>query len=459
MSTHIYNQPKDYLMTDKFQNTNEDDALVSAFLDQLNAPTDNTRVAQNMSLPSQSKDDIDYTQAVEALRGADQYFNEIAWQAKQPISILDSSSKKRIGEYNRMIAAMPQEDLTNDVIDELLINNRVAGVPFNYRANPEGDWAPKDSTGDIRFGYGAARAGWSFDTMKKVVATKDPKRLKNLAAGFKFYNLSSEYLEDDNGFVYQRGFTEPVLREAVEWGKKETGFEKPLIAPVDNTKVDPYLKPPANREYAPQLLDLMKSAESELRNISILKQSRGAEGIVGGVLSAVDRWRGGKIGRSGLIQVLGNLTDAEIDSVLEADEIYELEQNWGPYLDFYNRVKTGGKWDIKNSENYKRSGYPLLGITIAGQPYSFDVPGNVLYGYAGASAGFSPGLLRKMAGLAQLNHDKGEKGSSSRPINAYFDDPRDQAQISAGIVLYELSKTRQLTPRILQRVLDDFGVD
>lgn len=97
---------------------------------------------------------------------------------------------------------------------------------------------------------------------------------------------------------------------------------------------------------------------------------------------------------------------------------------------FYNQVRNGGPWDLKNSA-YKP--YAASGVTICSQTYRVDMTGNFHYGFVGAAAGFLDWTLYKGAGEAQKR-----AGTSRAEFHCtYGDDPEDHEFIRLGILLYD----------------------
>lgn len=105
-------------------------------------------------------------------------------------------------------------------------------------------------------------------------------------------------------------------------------------------------------------------------------------------------------------------------------------------LPIFRKVHEGNRqhamWDVKNSA-YPM--YKLHGVYMAGKHYEHDVTGNTMYGYTGAAGNISEETLLMMAGLAQKQ--MGTSDSSWTWEGSYFDDPRDQTAIRAGVYLYK----------------------
>jgi RHS repeat-associated protein len=109
----------------------------------------------------------------------------------------------------------------------------------------------------------------------------------------------------------------------------------------------------------------------------------------------------------------------------------ELTENPDKFLFFYERVRADGVWDYKVHDYAK---YRYSGVRINGELYAFDHPGNFAFGYAGSAGRFSEDVLKMMAGLAQ--RQAGTSKDEWTWETSYYDDPRDQKAISAGIALY-----------------------
>ena len=62
-----------------------------------------------------------------------------------------------------------------------------------------------------------------------------------------------------------------------------------------------------------------------------------------------------------------------------------------------------------------------------------DDPGNILYGYLGKAMGFGDYTLYSVAGAVQI----ATLNSTWNYVSSFFDDPRDQASIRAGIQKYK----------------------
>jgi len=182
---------------------------------------------------------------------------------------------------------------------------------------------------------------------------------------------------------------------------------------------------------------------------------------------------------------LPNLPDSDLNKLIEDSVVSDdLKSTPGKFKEFYNRVKPGGPWDLKsnypqwdsgwlspnemlnisykaagNSRNYcseaaiscqevydsfsklfmsEPYGYRGLGdIKIDNYIYGNDVAGNLMYGYTGAASGFESNTLLKMAGLAQKELDlKNGKSITESWDASFYDQPRDQSAIQAGIDLW-----------------------
>lgn len=98
---------------------------------------------------------------------------------------------------------------------------------------------------------------------------------------------------------------------------------------------------------------------------------------------------------------------------------------------FAKNVKIGGIWDLKKD----LGAYNEKTFVSVGGRYTYlfnDDIGNIHYGYVGKTY-FSKTILLSAAGLVQLYG--GESNASW--WSSYFDDPRDQIAIKAGIIYYD----------------------
>jgi hypothetical protein len=122
--------------------------------------------------------------------------------------------------------------------------------------------------------------------------------------------------------------------------------------------------------------------------------------------------------------IAGALTSSNI-----SDPTFVLKKT-AKYAWFYNKVRNGGDWDLKNNV-YKP--YKKTGVIVAGNTYGNDMPGNYHFGFVGAAAGFSDYILHKGAGEAQ------QRAGTSKPEYGctYGDDPTDYEFIRLGIELYD----------------------
>ena len=132
-------------------------------------------------------------------------------------------------------------------------------------------------------------------------------------------------------------------------------------------------------------------------------------------------------------------------------------------LDFYNKVKGGGDWDLKNNEStiyglaYKYQKQNITGkTTFLFEEKEMSAPdvGNYHFGVVGlANDKFSETTLLKQAGQAQINSDKSKPewqptytynvrtadGIQQRTemLPPYGDDPEDQKMIKEGFEFYK----------------------
>jgi hypothetical protein len=107
----------------------------------------------------------------------------------------------------------------------------------------------------------------------------------------------------------------------------------------------------------------------------------------------------------------------------------------GGIASFVNKVKSGGPWDYKNQPGLFNSDAHTA-FVYDGEIVRKDFPGNVNFGYTGASTEWgSTAFLLGGAGAAQTvsNLSNGHAPSWGSP---YWDNPGDSAQIMRGINYY-----------------------
>ena len=97
-------------------------------------------------------------------------------------------------------------------------------------------------------------------------------------------------------------------------------------------------------------------------------------------------------------------------------------------LNFYNWVRNGGEWDLKQQSQYQGT-FTFNDRTVQGQDL-----GNINFGYTGKALGLPNSVLLLGAGVAQI-----KAGTSTIPgvLVSNGDDLRDQLNIMYGIMLYE----------------------
>lgn len=93
---------------------------------------------------------------------------------------------------------------------------------------------------------------------------------------------------------------------------------------------------------------------------------------------------------------------------------------------FYELVKTGGYWDLKQELGTKNK-YQFKDTNKTG-----EYIGNHHYGYMGRALGFSNTVLKAAAGMYQVKSET----SDWKFISSYFDDPADQKAINSGVTDY-----------------------
>lgn len=107
----------------------------------------------------------------------------------------------------------------------------------------------------------------------------------------------------------------------------------------------------------------------------------------------------------------------------------EIELLWlGCLKEFYNSVKNGAKWDLKQKNEWQQSSL----YYFEGELVDSDAPGNIMFGYMGKAYGIPNDVLHLGAGYAQIS-----AGTSSWDwLTTFGDDPIDSNNIDRGISFY-----------------------
>ena len=134
-------------------------------------------------------------------------------------------------------------------------------------------------------------------------------------------------------------------------------------------------------------------------------------------------------------------------NLLSDSVLTEMEERPFTFKYFSQIMASGQKYDFKNSIY---GDYKTTGVVITGRKYDYDITGNLGYGYIGSAAGFSPEVLKMMAGLYQIEMNTNSSVWSWE--ESYFDDPQDQKEIERGIVLWQ-NFEEDINPLSLREVL------
>jgi hypothetical protein len=123
-----------------------------------------------------------------------------------------------------------------------------------------------------------------------------------------------------------------------------------------------------------------------------------------------------------------DVTDRLNDFMRASNDDYANDTPWMFRLaEFYDLVRNGGPFDLKNQEEWQKAGFVYEGEIVDG-----DALGNISYGYLGKVLGIPDEVLLVAAGVAQV-----AAGTSDLNFLLGFgDDPRDQMRIMQGINQY-----------------------
>ncbi|MCI0732055.1 MAG: polymorphic toxin type 44 domain-containing protein [Chloroflexi bacterium] len=134
---------------------------------------------------------------------------------------------------------------------------------------------------------------------------------------------------------------------------------------------------------------------------------------------------------------------------------------------FYENVRTGGDWDYKNNLLQK---FNESGIVLSGDVYANDVPGNIMYGFMGASLADeielatlglnAEDVLLGLAGYVQVNPNATQSDIAGLLLNLdrerllvysqALDDPLDRNAILVGMELYRQGPSQENLERLLE---------
>lgn len=143
---------------------------------------------------------------------------------------------------------------------------------------------------------------------------------------------------------------------------------------------------------------------------------------------------------------LPDVSDEDMENIPDSI-LRELAIKFAIFKKVHQENRQHAKWDVKNSAY---SMYKENGIYVGGVHYEHDITGNIMYGYTGAAGGISEKTLTMMAGIAQKQ--MGTSDPTWTWEGSYFDDPRDQAAIRAGIYLFKNYGTN-ITPEAIKDAL------
>lgn len=123
---------------------------------------------------------------------------------------------------------------------------------------------------------------------------------------------------------------------------------------------------------------------------------------------------------------------SELNAVWEREaaraEKHASEPLLSRFIWLYEQAKSGGPWDLKSKLEWNYNHFVYGDMVI-----ERDVPGNILFGYAGTALGIPRQLLLGGAGAYQILSGTSYIGWYA----SWFDDPRDQEWIEFGIKMYQ----------------------
>ncbi len=137
--------------------------------------------------------------------------------------------------------------------------------------------------------------------------------------------------------------------------------------------------------------------------------------------------------------------------VPESDPLSSKVEAYGMFTEI---VKDSAPWDFKDQIK-NDLGDP---IRIGGKWFEYSTPGNILYGFYGCAAGFTPLELHIGAGYAQLQDQRNE-GAEIGGLPTLFDSPDDYYAIEFGVELYNqtLAQGKPVTVGAFSALLTNYG--
>lgn len=150
-----------------------------------------------------------------------------------------------------------------------------------------------------------------------------------------------------------------------------------------------------------------------------------------------------------------NLRRDRTSIALFLSEVTNLRDIANSFGKFYMQVNDGAPWDYKIRINQEYGPWALDRKT--GTRFSFDVWGNLHFGYIGSAVGYSKELLLAAAGIIQARDDGKDMNQvmdeflHGGDVKGY-DQPKDQAAISSGCGLWEDFEDEVNTIDILRRL-------
>ena len=138
-----------------------------------------------------------------------------------------------------------------------------------------------------------------------------------------------------------------------------------------------------------------------------------------------------------------NIT-AKLDKYLKKDAgiLIEYARKHNPVdtlLFFLDKVKYGGEWDFKSQSDWGLK--PENTYYYNGLELRYDDIGNIHYGYVG-SVILGKQVLLVGAGVAQMSNDiKNGRLPQFSHFWCNYDDPRDQAMVLYGAILWDIRRS------------------
>lgn len=264
------------------------------------------------------------------------------------------------------------------------------------------------------------------------------------------FRYCGEYQDSETGFIYLRArmydpetgrfITEDPIRDGLNWyvycGNDPVNHIDPNGLSGIKTDGTYYITHPLDEQLLKLKQEYVSATPERQEQITIEAQNirnSGKKGVDWSVRA--DRALDYYMIDTDITQKLNNvISSSESENWWKRFGTITPITNAARYLDFAIMVMPGGKYDLKESAEWKGKEH----FIYSGEIIRYDEPGNILYGHLGKVMGFDDAILKKAGGAVQIIQGR----SNWEYISSYFDDPRDQKAIQKGIDIFKNTHSR-----------------